>query len=135
MAQPRQSVEDRLFQEVSRQNALIQGVAASAIAFAIHETADRSASEALIPIGLAVIAWAVSFAAGIICSHGKQAAMRFNIAELRSEQTTEFSAEMKSSFRQHNRKAQVAYQVQIWLLLAGAVLYVIGHVMHILEHV
>ena len=44
----------------------LQGVAASAIAFAMHETSNRRPSIALLVIALGALFWATSFAAGVV---------------------------------------------------------------------
>ena len=121
---------------VEWQAAFIQGVAASAIAFAIHETSDRTPSFSLIPITMALCCWAGSFACGVLNNHARQAAIAANIGANVAHDggRTDLEDKALSRFASHTRSAGRYYMRQLWLILAGAVLYVGGHGMHILEN-
>lgn len=122
--------EERL-KEVSRTQAVVMGVAASGIAFAMHQTADDSLTVAMVPILAAVLCWAASFSCGILNSHAKQAAIGMNVGkieELRSEKRPTQVKAFSEAFDKYNQKSRNLYSAQLVLLLAGAMLYVGGHV-------
>src|SRR4051812_1855500 len=70
---------DRYHDDLSKLVYFLQGVAASAIAFALHETADRAPSWSLLVIGFAIATWGASFAGGILYWHSVQAAVKANM--------------------------------------------------------
>jgi len=121
---------------VEWQAAFIQGIAASAMAFAIHETSDRTPSLSLIPIAIALSCWAGSFACGVLNNHARQAAIAANIGANVAHDRGRTDLEDKAlvRFGSHTRLAGRYYIRQLWLILAGAVLYVGGHGMHIWEN-
>lgn len=122
-------LHQRLENELNQQRALLQGAAGAAIALAFHQTADASLGWGLAPIALAVVAWAISFAAGILNSHARQGGVRCNIAwhDLESNGRIEEANDLKIEFFVYNRKAQRTYRAQLWGLLIGAALYFVGH--------
>lgn len=122
--------------EVSTQRAFLLGVAASAIAFAIHETSDRSLSWSLLPIAAAVAAWSLSFAGGILHSHSVQIAIAANKAQNYAEKVgdPEDYRRARESFRRANKTAARRYKLQLWSLLAGAIFYIVGQAMHMAEN-
>jgi hypothetical protein len=107
--------------------------APAAIAFAFHETVDRELAWSLLPILLAVLAWGASFAAGIWASRTVQVSIKANL----------LMNEAKAAGDKHGYDAAVDLgnkasdtcwnwqQAQMWCLFAGAALYLIGHVWHI----
>jgi hypothetical protein len=122
--------------EVQRLPAVLLGVASAAIGFAFHETADRASTASLLPILGAVLCWAGSFAAGVLYSRAYANGIRGNIAlniadEARNPDWREKS---KTMFDSWNRKASRRYVAQQWFLLAGALLYLGGHIWHIVEN-
>lgn len=117
--------------ESIRLSTLLLGVAASAIAFAIHETADRLPTWSLIPVALAGILWAGSFSAGVLYAHSTQAAMKVNAALNEMSPEHPRFAEAEGLHRGHGKATAKRYQVQLWTLLAGAIFYTVGHAAHI----
>lgn len=122
--------------EVLKLTYFLQGVTASAIAFALHETSDRKADVSLVVIGLALVTWAVGFGAGVIHSHAVQRAMRAGIVLDESDAgraTDQQRSKANALWKSSNRQARAAYQVLSWGLLVGALLYGTGHALHILR--
>jgi hypothetical protein len=96
---------DRYHDDLSKLVYFLQGVAASAIAFALHETADRPPSLSLLIIGLAVGVWAFAFAAGILFWHAIQTAMKANmglIAVEKGEAPEKLKGEFEKRFQKYN---------------------------------
>ncbi|MDT9598649.1 hypothetical protein [Sphingosinicella rhizophila] len=126
----------RLEDELKQQRAVLQGAAGAAIAFSLHQTVGVSPGWYLVPIGLAMLAWAASFVAGILNSHARQAAVRCNIAwhELEHDGRLEEADDLKIEFLAYNRKAQQTYRVQLWGLLTGAVFYFAGHALQLSDN-
>lgn len=115
--------------------AVFLGVASAAIAFAFHETADRELAWPLLPILGAVLCWAGSFASGVLFSRAYAAGIKSNIGMnfAKKSAQADWEAEAKEKFDKANKKAARRYAAQQWLLLAGAGLYLIGHVWLISE--
>jgi hypothetical protein len=111
------------------------GAAASGIAFALHETADRSLTKSLIVILGAVLAWSLSFAAGVINRRKVMQALKSNV--LRNEAQVngnQIAYDIAVEFIDKHKSGAFFFQeAQLWTLLAGAILYVSGHVWHLVE--
>ena len=116
------------------------GVAARAIAFAIHDTAGVSLRDAPWPLGVAVALWAISFALGCFGLEARQAALASNAAFLRALQDTPAQARdlpeiakaietTKSNVEKNLKRPRDRFRWQQWTLFAGAVAYIAGHVM------
>lgn len=120
--------------EIQRMPAVLLGVASAAIAFAFHETADSRFSWSLLPILGAVLCWAGSFASGVLFSRAYASSIRGNIAmNIAEASRPDRRDEAKEMFEGWNAKSSKRYAAQQWLLLAGAVLYLVGHVWSIWE--
>lgn len=116
------------------------GVAASAIAFAVHQTKGRSLDDTPWPIGAAVICWAISFALG---SFGVDARLhglarnarlmmgmekippQFHEALKETPQYAETEAEVEEAVN----RPQTRFRWQMRFLFLGALAYVAGHIM------
>lgn len=126
--------------EIARHNELtskltffLQGIAASAVAFALHETSDRPPGTSLIVIGAAIASWAASFAGGIVSTQSNQVAARAGVAlDLidAGRGPTAKKPEAKRQWDKYIRRSIWAHRVLVWGLLLGAVLYATGHTMH-----
>lgn len=115
------------------------GVAASAIAFAIHETTGLPLSQAPWPLGAAVALWALSFALGCFGIDARQDGLHTNALFLQifgdvlhmpmdsSAKSTIESA--KEAVKVDLRKPLVLFGCQKWALFAGALFYIAGHIM------
>lgn len=115
------------------------GVAASAIAFAIHETSGLPLSQAPWPLGAAVAFWAFSFALGCFGVDAKQGGLRTNALFLQvfgdvlgkpmdpSVNTVVEGA--KETVKEDLRRPLVLFGWQKWALFAGALFYIAGHIM------
>ncbi|SNT07268.1 hypothetical protein SAMN06295912_13625 [Sphingomonas laterariae] len=123
-------------QSVTRQHVFLQGAAGAAIAFAIHETADRTLEWSLGIIAIAVYAWAVSFVGGVLFSQAEQAVFAANMAmnDAKRREDKESISKASLDFSAYNKTAARYYKFQLWGLFVGAVLYVCGHGVHIAEN-
>lgn len=129
-------LQERYYDVLVRNYTFVLGLTASAIAFAIYQTSGRSWAWSLVPIGLAVLLWAIGFAAGIFHGHAIQNSIKANLAMNLAEQQQLQNCvdEAKAKFDDQNKKAKLTYRIQLWALLLGALLYVAGHGMHIWEN-
>lgn len=111
--------------------------AASAIAFAFHETSHRILDWSLLPVLLAVICWGASFSAGVWANRYLQLAIKANLAMNMAERDgRQEKFDMATTIFNKNRDRTGSFQeAQLWLLLAGAALYLGGHVWHLAEAV
>lgn len=118
--------------ESSKLHGLLAGVAASGIAFAFHETSDRTMDTSTWLIFAGVLAWALSFAFGILSRRTLMMAIKSNVLMHQAED--EGSAEgvkiSKGFLDKHSSSMHRQQEVQLWSLLAGAVLYAGGHILH-----
>lgn len=115
------------------------GVAASAIAFAIHETNGLSLADAPWPLGLAVLLWAISFALGCFGLDARENALHHNIAFLketsgippqhRTANVTQAIAKFRDTVGDRFDRTGRRFRWQKWALFAGALAYIGGHVM------
>lgn len=115
------------------------GVAASAMAFAVHETADTPLSEAPWPLGVAMVLWAASFALGCFGLEARQGGLASNAALLQAiggvppEQRgplAETIDQAKTDVEKNLSRPGRRFRWQKWTLFFGAIAYVAGHVMH-----
>lgn len=128
-------LHQRHAEEGTKLHAIVMGAAASGIAFALHETDDRPLSRSLAVIFIAVLAWSLSFSAGVMNRRKVMQALKSNVlrneAQARGDQT---AYDIAGEYLDKHKKAAFFYQeVQLWSLLAGAVLYVGGHIWHLAE--
>lgn len=124
------------FEEGNRQHSLFIGVAASAIAFAMHETSSRTWDLSLIVTAGAVVSWAISFGFGIRSSQLKQQALQINInlQTVTSGNQVDHGGVAETAFAAAVKRLGAAGRNQLICLLAGAVLYSIGHGIHIYDN-
>ena len=106
------------------------GVASAAIAFAFHETADRTLAWSLAPVLVAVIFWGASFACAVLRSRESAMVIKANLKMNRGGQE---GAEGKTLFEAANVKVSRYYDAQQWLILLGAIAYLIGHIWSLAE--
>jgi hypothetical protein len=121
--------------EVIRLATVLQSVPVAAIAFAMHETADRTLSWSLAPITIAVVVWGAGFAAGIENSRTRAKAYKQAILEkaLRACGDEAAAAQANSDFGKSNARLHWTHGVSVWTILAGALLYAGGHGWHLME--
>ena len=128
-------LHERHADEGLKLHGIVMGASASGIAFALHETADRTLTGSMWVILGAVSAWAISFAAGVMNRRKVMQALKSNLllneANARGDQ--EASGIADEYLTKHRNKAFLFQEAQLWALLAGAVLYVGGHVWHLAE--
>lgn len=116
------------------------GLAASAIAFAVHQTRDASLEDTPWPIGAAVVLWALSFAFGCFGIEARQKAIRTNIQYLLAldevpppyRDHPELSESIEKAKQLVDKDAQrpfVRFDLQMWLLFGGALFYIWGHLL------
>lgn len=114
------------------------GLAASAIAFAVHETEGHPLRTTPVLIGAAVLCWALSFFVGCFGIEAYQRSLRTNAEFLRLKQEASgyvLNAELMESMEKARTRVGTEaerphrrYRAQLWLLFVGAVAYVGGHV-------
>lgn len=119
------------------------GVAASAIAFAVHETKDQALSDTPWPIWLGTALWAVSFAVGCIGMQARQSGIVANmryleltrgvVPERLDPALQRAFAEAKDTTQADLDRPVTRFRWQQWTLFAGALAYIAGHVMHMAE--
>jgi len=135
MSSSRDTLRDQHRDEHRSMHRLFLGGAASAIAFAFHETADRELAWSLLPVLVAIIAWSSSFVAGIWASRNIQVAFKANLSMLDAATARDAALHNEATvlFAKSQRRAWIWQETQLWTLLAGAILYLGGHIWHITE--
>lgn len=125
-------LRERAITDLSKLSYFGMGAAGSGIAFAFHETSDRQLGWSLLPIGIACLAWAGSFACGIL--HAEQQVRLTNLDQLGARQQLQgdgLTDEQTRRYKKRSRNASRLFYGQMWTLLAGAFAYGAGHIMHI----
>lgn len=117
------------------------GVAVSAIAFAIHDTTGVPLADVPWPLGLAVALWALSFALGCFGLDARQYGMQSNASflQLSKEYAAYFAApgmadvvkDITSDVKRDLKRPVRLFGWQKWVLFAGALAYIGGHVMQL----
>lgn len=115
------------------------GVAASATAFAVHETAGAALADTPWPLGLAVVLWAASFAIGCFGIDARQEGLVLNASFLQltrgipsgptSDELAKVLKEMRDDVAKALKRPVNRFRLQKWVLFAGALAYIGGHVM------
>lgn len=135
------------YEELYRQHAeghgkivyFLLGTAASAIAFAIYQSRSEPLHWLHIPIGLAIVFWAISFTAGIKAMSVRLGLLNLNIEhqllkegkhpdQVHGEALATVLATARESLNTLSAKVGRRVTVQQWMLLAGAAAYVAGHI-------
>jgi hypothetical protein len=111
------------------------GLAASAIAFAVHETEGAALKDTPWPLGVAVALWAFSFVMGCFSVTARQRAIVTNLAFLDATKgltqavVDEKLAGIKKTTQDDINRPFKFFDRQLWLMFAGALFYIGGHVM------
>jgi hypothetical protein len=116
------------------------GVAASAIAFAVHETTGDPLLDTPWPIGAAVALWALSFALGCFGLDRRHEALTSNAnylkisghipANVRGDPEWAKTIQgMENDVAKGLARTNARFRWQKWALFAGAIAYIGGHVM------
>ena len=121
--------------ESRRLSTLLLGFAATAIAFAFHETSGWKPSVALYLVAGAVSAWAASFIFGILWAHDAQRAMLLNAAEIEIGDQKILSEEVRPKLERAQRRTARHYMCQLSMLAFGAALYAVGFAFHVGEKI
>jgi len=121
--------------EVIRLSTVLQSVPVAAIAFAMHETADRDLSWSLLPIALAVVVWGTGFAAAIDNSRTRARAYKQAMFEqaLLNAGNQAGAEKLNKDFKRSNARLHLTHAVSVWAILVGALLYAGGHGWHLAE--
>jgi len=118
----------------------VLGVAASAIAFAIHSTTGQALNWSHAPIGVAVILWSASFFFGLRYLSLRQGFLHINM-DLAMLQEGRFRPEwqgmspqeveeiIRAAIAKADPKMGTVYLRQQWTLFGGALFYIAGHVL------
>lgn len=107
--------------------------AASGIALSVNATSGSALSWSQIPLGLAVLSWGVSFFFGCRCAYTRNVLFGSNSDTaariMKSNRVTQVLREsVTKDLKTANRKAAKFMRWQFATLIAGAVLYVVWHV-------
>ena len=135
MSTPRNDLQSEHTKSQAQFAYFLLGLAASAIAYAIHETQGWSLKEAPWPIGVAVGLWALSFGLGCFGVKARQQATITNIAFLDSTQglnaaqVAQHMPEVHETARKDVNRPVCFFDWQLWMLFAGALFYIDGHLM------
>jgi len=115
------------------------GVAASATAFAVHETAESSLQETPWPIGAAVALWALSFGVGCFGMTARQRGMQTNLQYLAAKrgippavddpELAKVIADAKRITQNDLDRPMIRFRWQLYTLFGGALFYIGGHIM------
>ena len=117
------------------------GAAGAAIALAVNQTHDAALSWSQIPLGLAVISWGLSFYFGCMNRKWVAAGLHSNatlydvhagrnpIAGTNPAAVDYASGVLRGIFEDQSNHAKDAFDLQFKLLVSGAVLYLIWHVL------
>lgn len=116
------------------------GIAASAIAFTVHQTRDMSLSEAPWPLGVAVVLWALSFVFGCAGLQARTDGIGQNAKILflseRIHPTLRNDLEVAEAYREWSAdvddamaKPHARFRLQVWSVFVGAIAYISGHIM------
>ena len=126
-----ETLRARHFDESQKLVYFALGIAASAIAFVFHETADRSVSASLYVIAASVLAWTSSFASGVWhCElRAKLRALDYTIA--RGTHSGEDVSQPLATYTRRGIWAGRTLYAQLWLLPVGAIAYGVGHWMQL----
>lgn len=115
--------------------------AASAIGFAMTQTKTEILSLCHIPLGLAIVSWAVSFYSGMqfleyamgvtFQNHNYLSSKRELKAFVKDEHALSLTKKMKEGFyattQKQGARMKIYGNLQSWLLLLGAMLYIFWH--------
>lgn len=129
--------DEILHQRHAEENRRLHGAflagAPAAIAFAFHQTADRTLEWSLLPILFAVLAWGGSFAAGVWASRWLQMAVKANLAINFADRAQQHDLKQQAHqwFTERRDKVTMFQELQLWLLLLGAAFYLGGHIWHL----
>ncbi|WP_278984706.1 hypothetical protein [Sphingobium yanoikuyae] len=110
---------------------LLLGFAATAIAFAFHETSEWKPSIALYVVAAAVAAWAASFIFGILWAHDAQRAMLLNAAEIEITDKQIVRDKVTPKLESTQRRTARHYMCQLSMLGVGAGLYAVGFAFYV----
>lgn len=130
-------LEEHHASEVSKHRYFLLGIAASAIAFAFHETADRALTPSLAVIGAAILAWAASFGCGlkanVLTQHAILLNRNVNRAESKREVPDSWVEKVRGALSSTMVSLKSYFNWQMYFLPIGAVLYLTGHIMFLTE--
>ena len=121
---------------ISKGATFLLGAAGSAIAFGLHETSTRTESLSLYIAAAAILLWCCSFASGIFRSDAHENSIQANIIINEAVKITKDPVALKPLKDRYERRAnaQVRWRrFQLWLLFAGAIVYVIAQATYVQE--
>lgn len=114
------------------------GIAASAIAFSVHQTRAQALSDTPWLIGFGVGLWAISFAVGCFGISARQRGLYLNINLIEAERESQGIdhipevAELMQGIRERtqaaSRRPRTLFRIQQIALFIGALAYIGGHV-------
>ncbi|MBD8641151.1 hypothetical protein [Sphingomonas sp. CFBP 13733] len=108
----------------------------AATGFALHETSSWTLAPSLYVAATATILWCLSFASGIFRSDAIENTLRANLTlnlAMRNKDPEATQIEHADQFFEMSRRQVKWRRAQLWLLLAGAPIYLVGNTMHLRE--
>lgn len=112
--------------EALRNATFLQGVAASAIAFALHEAPGWHSLLSLVPAAASAVAFGLSFYFGILYSHAVQRFYMIGAVSAEGSLSPTEKAAVIQRRKLAKRTTGTRYRWQLRCLLAGAVLYFVA---------
>lgn len=114
------------------------GVAASAIAFAVHETRDQALTDTPWATGAGVALWALSFVLGCFGINARQHGLYLNINFIEAErgsqdirhvpEVVELMKGIRERTHAATRRPRGRFRLQQVLLFMGALAFITGHI-------
>ena len=129
----------------NRYSYFLLAAAASAAALSLQRTADSPLSYTMVPLGLAVVCWGLSFYFGCRHLHYVHSVIYANMAALQVQAGTHPGVPNNPEYRSaaleginqamesNSNRANKHAHLQFRLLIAGAVLFVVWHVTGMVE--
>ena len=110
--------------------------AGSAIALAVNRTEQRTMEFTMLPLGVAVLLWGLSFFCGFRQLVNEAHSMYANIEMMRiarsgltKEQIVELLEEFKQVDTQKRKRADIFGKFQFQFLILGALMYIVWHIL------
>jgi len=122
-------------QETTRLNSFLLAAGASAIGFAMFQTADRTWHWSLGITFLAIVIWGFSFYAGIKLSLKLLETLNYDLLKRNTNAARADRIALQIKFDDTNSETWLWRKTQLYSLLVGAIVYFIGHICKILYDV
>lgn len=128
MAEPLELLHDQQSRAFERYTYFLLATAAAAIAFGVQRTEDASLQWSQLPLGFAVITWAISFWCGIERLNAVETVRSANMEIIKLALRHQRLPELESQMQAANRRAHRFWEAQFIFIATGAILFVIWHI-------